>query len=333
MGKTLANLLSKYETALGYRNTEKVKTDLLPLDYVLDGGIAKGKIIEIYGENGTGKTTISIYIASQFIKKVPDKSVIYIDAEASFDSEWAKKNGIDIEKALKSQQLFIAYPSSMDESFNMIIDAVKSGEVSLVILDSLAALAPAELYKEDDPINFSRPGLSAKKQTNFIERITGLLDSTQTSLLIVNQIRANISPYGASTTVPGAYALKHAVSTRLELKKKDYLGNKEAPVGIITQIKCLKNKTGIPYRTENIVISVFHGLSILESNVEFMINNGIIQRAGSFYIVGNEKLRGKQAVFEYFSTHEAEYRQFLDYSINKLGELIANAQEEQVQAE
>lgn len=318
MAKTLATLMNKYERALGNQNIEKTRTDLLPLDYVLDGGVPHGKIIEIYGENSTGKTTLSIYILSKFLEKYPDKAVVYIDAEYSFDSTWAKKNGIDVETALKNEQLFVIYPNSMDEAFDAIIDAAKTGETSLILLDSLPALAPKELYDDQDPTNFSRPGLSAKKQTNFVEMVAPLLEKTKTPMLVINQIRANISPYGASTSVPGAYAFKHMVSTRLELKKKDFLGSRDNPQGIITQIKCLKNKTGIPFRSENIVISVHKGLSIIESNVEFMINNGLISRAGSYYDINGEKVRGKQGVFDYLLEHQDAYKELLDKTLNNL---------------
>jgi len=310
--KTLATLLDKYERALGMKNVKHIPTGLLPLDYVLDGGVPCGKIIEIYGENGTGKTTLAIFILSRMLQKVKDKAVVYVDAEYSFDSNWAVKNGVNVEEAMKNEKLFVLYPNSMDEAFDAIIDTAKSNESSLIILDSLPALAPAELYKDEDPTNFSRPGLSAKKQTNFIELITPIIEKSGTTLLVINQVRANISPYGASTTVPGAYAYKHMVAVRLELKRKDFYGTKEQPAGIITQVKCLKNKTGIPFRTENLIITTANGLSVLETNVEFMINNDLLEHNGAFYIINNQKLHGRQAVIDYLKENVNLYEQILE---------------------
>lgn len=316
--KSLATLLDKYERALGMKNVDKIPTGLLPLDYVLDGGIPKGKIIEIYGENGTGKTTLSIFMLSKMLNKSPDKAVVYVDSEYSFDANWAGKNGVNVEDAIKNQKLFILYPNNMDEAFNAIIDTAKSGESSLIILDSLPALAPAELYTDEDPTNFNRPGLSAKKQTNFVELVTPILEKTGTTMLVVNQVRANISPYGASISVPGAYAYKHMVAVRLELKRKDFYGSKERPAGIITQIKCLKNKTGIPFRSENLVITTANGLSLMETNVEFLINNNVLDRSGSFYTINGEKLHGRQAVVEYLQSHQEVYQEILDNYVKSL---------------
>ena len=311
MAKSLATMMNQYDRAVGITDVRKVTTDLLPLDYVLDGGVPEGKIIEIYGENGTGKTTISIYILAKFLQKYPDKGVVYIDAEYSFNGEWAKKNGVNVEEELAANRLFIMYPKNLDEAFEIIEEALKTNEASLIVFDSLPALAPKELYEDQDPVNFSRPGLSAKKQTNFINKISPTLSQTKTTLIVINQMRANISPYGASTTQPGAYSFKHAVSTRLEIKKKDFVGSREAPQGIVSQIKCLKNKTGVPFRSENLVILSNSGLSITQSNIEFLINNGFIPRAGSYYTVGEEKVRGKQGVIEYLEKHPELYNELL----------------------
>jgi recombination protein RecA len=317
---TLKTLLNKYEKATGEHDVEKLPTQLLPLDYVLDGGVPSGRVIEIYGENSTGKTTISTYMLSKFLEKDDDKAVVYIDAEYSFDPTWAKKNGIDVEKYLKEEKLFILYPKHLDEALEAIVDSVKSGEVSFILLDSLPALAPAELYEAEDPINFNRMGLNSKKETNFSKEVTPLLKKNNTTLLFINQIRANISPYGASTTVPGAFALKHLVSVRLETKRKDYVGTKENPEGIVTQIKCVKNKVGIPYRSENLIITSANGLSIEHSNVEFMVNSGIIPRSGAVYDVLGEKIRGKNAVAEYLSQNKEVYDELIKQTLEKFKE-------------
>jgi len=308
--KVLDTVLSKYEKAKGSL-CEKVAVDLLPLDYVTDGGIPIGKIVEIYGENGTGKTTISMYIMRKYMEKIPNKSVVFIDAEYSFNADWANKVGINVENAINANRLYIIYPSNMDDAFQACLDVAKTQEASLIVLDSLATLIPKEVFAEDNVLDFSRPGLTAKKQTIFFETINPLIEKNKITFIVINQVRANISPYGASKSVPGAFAFKHLTSLRLETKREEFIGSKETPSGISMTVKCHKNKTGIPFRSENIDISTTNGLLITESNVNYMLARGIIQRNGPMYTIGDIKLKGKEAVIEYLTQNENVYKELL----------------------
>jgi len=313
----LQKLLDKYELAVG-KETTKVETDLLTLDYVLDGGVPLGKIIEIYGENGCGKTTLSMYILSKFVEKFPNKSVVFVDAEYSFNADWARKLSIDTEQLLKEKKLYIVYPRNMDEAFSICLDAAKTDEVSLIILDSLAVLLPKEVFDENDPINFSRPGLGAKKQTMFFETIAPLLEKNNITMIVINQVRANISPYGAQKSVPGAYAFKHLTSVRLEVKRDEFIGDKDNQFGIVSTIKCHKNKTGIPFRMESFVINVYTGLDVVLSNVEFMISRSVIKHEGAIYTVKDTKLRGKNQVIEFLSKNKEVYRELVEKCKNMI---------------
>jgi len=308
--EVLSTLLKKYETAKG-RSVKRIPTDLLSLDYVLDGGFPLGRIIEIYGENGTGKTTTTMYIVKRILEQMPKKSVVFIDAEYSFNADWASKLGLDVEKLINKGKLYILYPKDMDEAFNAAIDVAKSSEASLIVIDSLATLLPREIFDENDPIAFSRPGLTAKKQTMFFETVTPILANTDTGMVVINQVRANISPYGASRSVPGAYAFKHLTAVRLETKREQYMGSKTAPTGIMTTIKCHKNKVGIPFRSESFVIDTQTGLDIYMSNIEFMLSRGYIKRNGSAYKIGDRSIKGREGVKKYFQENPKEYQEIL----------------------
>jgi recombination protein RecA len=300
---------------------EKLTTGLLAVDYVTDGGIPRGEVVEIYGENGVGKTTLSLIIAKTFLEKVPDKAVVYIDTEYSLDSEWCKKNGLDLEKYMEEKKFFVLNPDTLDDALNLALDAVKTNEVSLVVIDSIAALAPAEMFDTDDPIAYNKPGTTAKKQTNFFGVVGKLLYETKTTLLVINQMRANISPYGAATITPGSYAFKHKTALRIEAKRDDYINGRAEPTGILVKLKVVKNKHGIPYRVGNVAITFKNGMDIVESNIDMMINFGILKRSGAYYTVGEDKVQGRKNLYDYFIQHPDVYERYVKETLEYIEKL------------
>lgn len=301
-GDLLDALIKKFNDSLaGNEKPIKYRTGLLPLDYVFDNGLQAGTITEIYGEPSTGKTTTALLIAKTFLNR--GMKVIYMDTEFALDINWCLRNGLDINKLQEDRKLFIISPDTADKAYKMAIDSAKTGEVGCVIIDSIASLPVAEMLLEEDPVNFNRPGLSAKKQTNFLVAIKPILHQTKTSLVLINQVRANISPYGAPTSVPGSYYKRFASSYIIELKKKDIIGLKEQPDGIVVQIKNIKNKCGIPYRLEYMQIHKQVGLDIASSNMDYLIAHGLIKRTGAYYSIGEERFRGREELKAYLLEH------------------------------
>jgi len=301
-GELLDSLIKKFNDSVASNEQPiKYRTGLLPLDYVFDNGLQAGTISEIYGEPATGKTTTALLIAKTFLSA--GMKVIYMDTEFALDVNWCKRNGLDIEKLQEEKKLYIMSPDTADKAYKMAIDVAKTGEVGCIIIDSIASLPVAEMLLEEDPVNFNRPGLSAKKQTNFLVAIKPILHETKTTLVLINQVRANISPYGASTSVPGAYYKRFASNYIVELKRKDIIGLKEQPDGIIVQIKNVKNKCGVPYRLEYMQIHKELGLDIASSNMDYLIAHGLIQRSGAYYTIGENRFRGREELKAYLFEH------------------------------
>jgi len=301
-GGLLDSLIKKFNDSVASNEQPiKYRTGLLPLDYVLDNGLQAGTISEIYGEPATGKTTTALLIAKTFLNA--GMKVIYMDTEFALDVNWCKRNGLDIEKLQEEKKLYIMSPDTADKAYKMAIDVAKTGEVGCIIIDSIASLPVAEMLLEEDPVNFNRPGLSAKKQTNFLVAIKPILHETKTALVLINQVRANISPYGAPTSVPGAYYKRFASNYIVELKRKDIIGLKEQPDGIIVQIKNVKNKCGVPYRLEYMQIHKELGLDVASSNMDYLIAHGLIQRSGAYYTIGENRFRGREELKAYLFEH------------------------------
>lgn len=330
MSLAFDQFIKMYADAIGeLKDVKKVPTKLLPLDYVTDGGIPVGRIVEFYGDPGTGKTTTLITITKRFLEEFPDKRVLYVDAESSFDASWAKKNGLDVEEMFAQKRLIIPMGlDSMDTAFSMVLDAVKTGEFSLIVLDSISALPVKEIYEESDTesmVNFNRPGISAKKQTAFISILTPLLQKSETAFVFVNQQRANISPYGASTTQPGAYALKHATTIRIELSRKDFYPDRKDPQGIEIEYKCTKNKVGIAYRSERAYILRTCGLDPVLSNINMAVQLGVIKRKGAYYYVGDQSYQGMTKLVEALRNDTELYNKLVEQAIQVIKELKVHA--------
>ncbi len=319
------------------------------LDYCLYGGIPEGRIIELSGAEGSGKTTTAFMIAASYIKEElkrnPDnpRCIIFLDNEGTLDPTWAEVFGYDLSKEASVKTIVIRPEGqNAEEIFDMALNLLRTGEVGLLIFDSIATLVPAQIA--DESMEKYQMGGIAKSLTRFANTALGLLRKYHATLVAINQVRENMTAYGNPITTPGGRAWKHACSSRLMFKRGDFFdadGNKlsttaESPAGHIVNVAVLKTKTnkwdrkGGSYR-----LNYTRGVDILSDTIEAALHFGLIDNStqGSFKIIdpntgeikldseGNEiKIRGKANVTTYFNEHLDEWKALYDAVYDKIKE-------------
>lgn len=316
-------------------------------DYCLYGGIPEGRIVEFSGAEGSGKTSTAFLVAASFqreeLKRNPDfpRKIIYLDNEGTLDPTWAKNFGYDLSENADVQTIVIRPEGqNAEEIFDMALDLLRTGEVGLLIFDSIATLVPAQIAEES--MEKYQMGGIAKSLTRFANTALGLLRKYKATLIGINQVRENMTAYGNPITTPGGRAWRHACSSRLMFKRGDFFdedGNKlstsaESPAGHIVNIAVLKTKTskwdrkGGSYR-----LNYVKGIDILSDTIEAALHLGFIDNStqGSYKIInpdtgeveldadGNEiKIRGKNNVNKYFEEHHEEWKKLYDKVYEKI---------------
>ena len=318
-------------------------------DFCLYGGIPEGRIIELSGAEGSGKTTTAFMIAASYIKEElkrhPEepRSIIFLDNEGTLDPTWASVFGYDLSENAPVKTIVIRPEGqNAEEIFDMALNLLRTGEVGLLIFDSIATLVPAQIA--DESMEKYQMGGIAKSLTRFANTALGLLRKYHATLVAINQVRENMSAYGNPITTPGGRAWRHACSSRLMFKRGEFFdedGNKlsttaESPAGHIVNIAVLKTKTnrwdrkGGSYR-----LNYTKGVDILSDTIEAALHFGLIDNSvqGSFKIIdpntgeikldseGNEiKIRGKANVTTYFNEHLDEWKALYDAVYDKIKE-------------
>ena len=316
-------------------------------DFCCYGGIPEGRIVEFSGAEGSGKTTTAFMCAASYqreeIKRHPDnpRAIILLDNEGTADPVWAKKLGYNMDEDAEVPTIIIRPEAqSAEEIFDMALDMLKTGEVGLLIFDSIATLVPQQIA--DESMEKQQMGGIAKALTRFANTAIGLLRKYQATLIAINQVRENMSGYGDPLTTPGGRAWKHACSMRLMFKRGEFFdeeGNTltksaESPAGHIIQVAVLKTKVckwdrKLGYMHLNYV----KGVDILQDTIDVALHFGFIDNSvqGTFKLMnpdtgeilqdaeGNDiKIRGKKNVAEYFRTHTEEWKRLYDMCYDKL---------------
>lgn len=270
---------------LGQSATQKIEfipTGALSLDLALGiGGIPRGRVIEIYGPEAGGKTTLSLHIAAQAQKA--GGTVAFIDAEHALDPSYAKLIGVNID------ELFISQPDSGEQALEIAEKLVRSGATDLIVIDSVAALVPqAEIEGE---MGDSHVGLQARLMSQALRKLTSLLAKTKTSIIFINQLRQKIGVmFGNPETTPGGLALKFYSSVRLEVRKIENLKNGEHVIGTRVRVKVVKNKVAPPYRQAEFTMLHGEGISKEACLLSMGADNNVIEKSGSWFIYNGEKL-------------------------------------------
>jgi recombination protein RecA len=261
---------------------EAIPTGSLSLDMCLGiGGLPKGRIIEIYGPESGGKTTLSLHCVAEAQRA--GELCLFVDAEHALDVEYARALGVDIDK------LYISQPSSGEEALEITDTIIKSGAVGLVVIDSVAALVPrAEIEGE---MGDAFVGLQARMMSQALRKLGGTLSKSKTACIFINQIREKIGVmYGNPETTPGGRALKFWSSVRLEVRKGDAIKNGTEQIGVRTKVKVVKNKVAPPFKTAEFDLIFGKGISKSGDVLDIGTLKNFITRSGTYYNYGETRL-------------------------------------------
>jgi len=292
-------------------DVDVISTGSPSLDLALGiGGLPRGRIIEIYGPESSGKTTIALSVAAQAQKE--GGNVAFIDTEHALDPEYAKRIGVDVEKLVLSQ------PDSAEDALNIVEKLVKSELFDVIIVDSVAALVPrAELEGE---IGDQYIGLQARLMSQALRKLTGIVSKTRTVLIFINQTRAMIGGMvpGQETTT-GGKALKFYASVRIELKKVGQIEKGDEVIGVKIKARIVKNKVAPPFKSAEIEIYYNEGISYEADLINLGLKYGVITKEGNSFYFEGEKLGGSyQSTREYLKENKDKAKEIWQKILGKV---------------
>ena len=289
-----------------------IPTGILSLDIVLGiGGLPRGRVVEVYGPEASGKTTIALSAIAQAQKM--GGVCAFIDAEHALDPSYAEKIGVDLDN------LYVSQPDSGEQALEIAETLTRTGEVDLVVVDSVAALVPkAEI---DGNMGDTQIGLQARLMSQALRKITGVINKSKTCLIFINQLRMKIGGYGNPETTTGGMALKFYSSVRIEVRKGESLKKKDEIYGHLTKIKIAKNKLAAPFKKTEFMVLFNKGPYNLSCVLDEGVKAEIIRRSGTFYYLGEEKLgQGKEKVFTFLEEND-EIRKKIEHEIRQKFEI------------
>ncbi|MDD5578042.1 MAG: recombinase RecA [Methylobacter sp.] len=278
------------------RDIDVVSTGSLGLDIALGcGGLPRGRVVEIYGPESSGKTTLTLQVIAEMQKL--GGTAAFVDAEHALDPGYAEKIGVNVDDLLVSQ------PDTGEQALEITDMLVRSGAVDIVVIDSVAALTPKAEIEGD--MGDSHMGLQARLMSQALRKLTGNIKRSNTLVIFINQIRMKIGVmFGNPETTTGGNALKFYASVRLDIRRIGSVKKGEEVIGNETRVKVVKNKVAPPFKQAEFEILYGEGISFMGELVDLGVNYGFIQKAGSWYSYGDEKIgQGKDNVKAFLKEH------------------------------
>ena len=313
-GKGSVMRLGQRENAI---ETESVSTGSLGLDIALGiGGLPKGRIIEIYGPESSGKTTLALHVVAEIQKT--GGTCAFVDAEHALDPVYAKKLGVDLDTLLISQ------PDTGEQALEIADTLVRSGGVDVLVVDSVAALVPkAELEGE---MGESHMGLQARLMSQALRKLTGSISKTGCMVIFINQIRQKIGiMFGNPETTTGGNALKFYASVRLDIRRVGAIKDKDNVIGNQTRIKVVKNKMAPPFKVIDFDIMYGEGISKTGELIDLGVQAGVIDKAGSWYSYGSQRIgQGREATRQFLKDNP-DIMEKIELQIKKNAGIVAEA--------
>lgn len=292
---------------------EAISTGCLTLDVALGiGGIPKGRIVEIYGPESSGKTTVALHCVAEVQKE--GGTAAFVDAEHALDPVYASKLGVNLD------DLYISQPDSGEQALEITETLIRSGAIDIIVIDSVAALTPqAEL---DGDMGDSHVGMQARLMSQALRKITAASSKSKCTIIFINQLREKIGVmYGNPETTTGGKALKFYSSVRIEIRKADTLKDGSDIVGNHVKAKVVKNKVAPPFKVAEFDIMYGTGISNMGCVLDLAVENGFVQKSGSWFSYNDEKIgQGRDKAMEFLKSNPDVYKE-LDAKIREKYEM------------
>lgn len=275
---------------------EAIPTGALPLDVAIGiGGIPRGRVIEIYGPESSGKTTLTLHVVANVQKR--GGIAAFIDAEHAMDPVYARKLGVDVDNLLISQ------PDSGEQALEITETLVRSGAVDVIVIDSVAALVPRSEIEGD--MGDAQMGMQARLMSQALRKLTGTLAKSKTSLIFINQLRQKLGVmFGNPETTPGGLALKFYSSLRLDIRRIEAIKMGDQAVGNRVRVKVVKNKVAPPFRQAEFDMYYGEGISREASLLDIGVEAGVLEKSGAWFLWGEERLgQGRENARTFLKEH------------------------------
>ncbi|MEK7153913.1 MAG: recombinase RecA [Patescibacteria group bacterium] len=285
--------IMKLGEARGNTHVETISTGSISLDLALGGGLPKGRVVEIYGPESSGKTTLMLHAIAEVQKN--GGTAAFIDAEHALDPTYAKRIGVDVDNLLLSQ------PDNGEQALEITEALVRSNAVDIIVIDSVAALVPRAEIEGD--MGDSLPGLQARLMSQALRKLTGVINRSKATVVFINQIRMKIGVmFGNPETTTGGNALKFYASVRMDIRRIGQIKQADTVIGNRTRVKVVKNKIAPPFREAEFDIMYNAGISHSGDVLDLAVVGGLVDKSGAWFAYNDQKIgQGREAAKTYLS--------------------------------
>lgn len=286
-----------------------IPTGSLSLDLALGGGLPQGRIIEIYGPESSGKTTLALHAVAEVQKS--GGVAAFVDAEHALDPEYAARIGVNLDTLLISQ------PDTGEQALEIAETLVRSSAVDIIVVDSVAALVPRAEIEGD--MGDAHVGLQARLMSQALRKLTGVISKSKTTVVFLNQLRLKIGVmFGNPETTAGGQALKYYASVRMDIRRSEQIKDGDTSIGNHVKVKIVKNKVAAPFKIAEFDIMFNEGISTAGDLIDLAVKYGLVMKSGAWYSYKDDKIgQGREAAKQYLKDH-SELMKDLDRDIRKL---------------